>query len=290
MKISYWPNSIALNGKQPYDAMLQSLSRIGYTLEKENLNSDAAIIWSVLWHGRMLPNQRVWNHYRNQNKPVIVIEVGGIKRGITWKVGLNGVNRSAFFYNSNNDSSRANSIGLKLTPWRQDGEFILICGQHNKSLQWEKMKPLSLWFTETIDQIQSVSQRPIIIRPHPRCRVEGIESQFRNVYRQDPIHITGTHDDFDLSFNRVWATVSWNSNPGPQSILAGIPAYVGVDSLAYTVGNSDLSKIEQPLMPDRQQWLNDYAWTEYTVEEIAAGLPLSRLRQTLETNIINAMV
>jgi len=39
--------------------------------------------------------------------------------------------------------------------------------------------------------------------------------------------------------------------------------------------------IEYTQTPDRTQWLNDYAWTEYTVEEIAAGLPLKRLTKRL---------
>jgi|TARA_B110000459_G_scaffold8235_1_gene8519 hypothetical protein len=35
-----------------------------------------------------------------------------------------------------------------------------------------------------------------------------------------------------------------------------------------------LHDIENPLCPDRTQWLNDYAHTEYTLEEISQGLPL----------------
>jgi hypothetical protein len=89
--------------------------------------------------------------------------------------------------------------------------------------------------------------------------------------------ITGTYDDFDLRFNGVWATVSWNSNPGIHSVIAGVPAIVGTDSLAYDVAEHDLSNIENPAMPNRTQWLNDYAWTEFTVEEIAQGLPLDML-------------
>jgi hypothetical protein len=34
-------------------------------------------------------------------------------------------------------------------------------------------------------------------------------------------------------------------------------------------------------MPDRTQWLNDYAHTEYTVEEISQGIPLKRLTDKL---------
>ena len=39
--------------------------------------------------------------------------------------------------------------------------------------------------------------------------------------------------------------------------------------------------IENPIMPDRQQWLNDYAHTEYTLDEIAQGIPLKRLTEKL---------
>jgi hypothetical protein len=97
------------------------------------------------------------------------------------------------------------------------------------------------------------------------------------VFYQTPKMIENTYDDYDLEFNNEWAVVSWSSNPGIHAILNGIPAFVGPQSLAYDVANHDFSMIEKPLMPDRAQWLNDYAYTEWTVEEIAQGTPFSRL-------------
>jgi len=35
------------------------------------------------------------------------------------------------------------------------------------------------------------------------------------------------------------------------------------------------------LYPDRTQWLNDYAWTEFTIQEISQGIPLKRLTSLL---------
>jgi hypothetical protein len=35
------------------------------------------------------------------------------------------------------------------------------------------------------------------------------------------------------------------------------------------------------MRPSRQQWLNDYAHTEYTIKEIAQGLPLKNLTSKL---------
>ena len=56
------------------------------------MDADAALIWSVLWFGQMGKNKEVWDRYRAQGKPVIVIEVGGLIRNETWKLGINGIN------------------------------------------------------------------------------------------------------------------------------------------------------------------------------------------------------
>jgi hypothetical protein len=57
--------------------------------------------------------------------------------------------------------------------------------------------------------------------------------------------------------------------------------FAGPSSLAYPVANTDYATIESPLMPDRTQWLNDYAHTEYTLAEIAQGIPLKYLTKKI---------
>lgn len=281
MKFKLWREYGAQNSKPIFDAFEIGLKTLGHTVVDNNQDID--VIWSVLFHGRMAGNKAVWENAKKQKRKVVVLEVGGIKRGETWKVGLNGINRDAFFGEKNNDSSRAKKLNLNLAPWRSDGEFILICGQHDKSLQWQNQPSMSNWFLKIYDNIRRHTARPIIFRPHPRCRLPYIEQDLKYVYRQEPKHILGTYDDFDMNFENIWATVSWSSNPGIHSVINGIPAFVGTSSLAYPVGNDIdfLHDIETPLMPDRTQWLNDYAWTEYTQSEISQGLPIERLTTKL---------
>jgi hypothetical protein len=283
MKFNLWTQYGALNSQPVFDAFRQGAHALGHTCN-DNVNDDGIdVIWSVLFHGRMTSNKAIWEKNIKSGKPTIVLEVGGIKRGTTWKVGLNGINRDAYFGPTGMDGVRVRDLGLKLKPWRNDGEYILICGQHDKSLQWQNMPRMSNWVMDIIDEIQKYTDRPIVFRPHPRCRLEHIERQYHNVYRQDPLQISGTYDDFNLSFMKAHAVINWSSNPGVQSVIAGVPAFVGCSSLAYDVGNDIdfLHNIEEPLRPDRTQWLNDYAWTEFTVEEIAAGLPLNLLTSEL---------
>jgi hypothetical protein len=35
--------------------------------------------------------------------------------------------------------------------------------------------------------------------------------------------------------------------------------------------------VDNPQLSDRQQWLNDYAYTEWTLDEISQGIPLKYL-------------
>jgi hypothetical protein len=66
-------------------------------------------------------------------------------------------------------------------------------------------------------------------------------------------------------------------------VLNGIPVFTGPESLAAPVANLRLARIEDPNMPDRQQWANNVAYTEWTIEEIAQGLPLARLIDKLKS-------
>lgn len=266
----------ALNSKPVFDAFHTGANALGHDVVV-NGNDGIDVIWSVLWNGRMAGNQTIWQQNIEQGKPTIVLEVGGIVRGTTWKVGLNGINRDAYFSPSRNDNTRANKLGLSLNPWQDNGEYILICGQHDKSLQWQGMPKMSQWVLDTIQFIRAQTKRPILFRPHPRCPLHGIEHEYKDVKRQDPRHLPGTYDDFDMRFRNIWATVSWSSNPGVHSIINGVPAFTGPSSLAFDVALQNLRDIENPLYCDRTQWLNDYAHTEHTLEEISQGIPIKYL-------------
>tara|TARA_B110000858_G_scaffold181491_1_gene220028 strand:+ start:27 stop:878 length:852 start_codon:yes stop_codon:yes gene_type:complete len=279
MKFSLWTQYGALNSAPVFDAFRQGAHCLGFKCIENSEDADVDVIWSVLFNGRMAGNKAIWERNSANSKPTIVLEVGGINRGTTWKVGLNGINRDAYFGEQDNDRTRADYLGLGCKPWRSNGDFILVCGQHDKSLQWQNMPRMSNWFLNTYDEIRKHTERPILFRPHPRCRLEHIERGLKNVHRQEPVKIGGSYDDFDMKFKNIHATISYSSNPGIHSILNGVPAFVGTSSLAYDAGNDIdfMHDIEAPFMPDRTQWLNDYAHTEWTTQEISQGIPLNLL-------------
>jgi len=281
MKFNLWTNNGAMNSAPVFKAFEIGARKLGHDIV-HNSTDGIDVIWSVLWHGRMAKNQEIWDKAQAQNKPIVVIEVGNIKRGTYWKVGVNGVNRDAYFAPTGFDGARKHILDLRAKTWKdnQEGDILLVT-QHDKSEQWRNMPSMSTWVYNTIEELRSHTDRKITVRSHPRCRLTSLQFEFKNVQVQDPQKINGTYDDFDFNCKQSWAVVNWSSNPAIEAVMEGIPVFVGPSSLAYDVGNHNYSTIEHPLKPDRTQWLNDYAHIEHDITEIQEGIPIIYLTDYL---------
>ena len=285
MKVSVYTKFGPNNSKKVFEAFIESLEKAGDEIQLNcNGNSDVSVIWSVLWQGRMFGYRKIWDECQNKNKPIVVLEVGGIKRNETFKVGINGVNREADFANQNVNGERWKKFNIELKPWAQTGQEILICGQHHNSHQWRNNPKMYKWFEQQITEIRKYSDRPIVVRPHPRNHVNIDTTKFKNVNVIPPIKNQNTYDDtnFIEILKNAWAVVNHSSNPAMQSVFNGVPVFVSEASLSYDVGNSSLADINNPKMPDRQNWANSLAYTEWTTEEIKQGLPWERIKKRLK--------
>jgi hypothetical protein len=274
MRLSSFDQYGALNSAPVFAAIRAGLDQLGINHTSMDSSADVAVIWSVLWAGRMKPNQQIWELYRSTGRPVIVAEVGMLRRGLTWKLGINGTGMTAD-YGQELIPNRASTLGLNTKSWTNAGYNIVIACQRSDSEQWAGQPPTVAWLTETAGKIRQHSDKPIVIRPHPRQRIANIPG----CVIESPRPIPGTYDSFDYNqcLKTTWAVINHNSGPGTQAILNGVPAFVGASSLAAPVGNADIADIENPLRPNRTQWIEQLAHTEWTIPEIESGLPLQRL-------------
>ena len=289
MKLEVWTSTGPLNSKPIFEAFLQSLRDAGeeVVLNTES-NADVAVIWSVLWLGRMQPNLSVWRRYREQGKPVIVIEVGGLRRNESFKIGINGINRDADFANKEFDDKRWPLFKHTFKPWNPTGEMIVICGQHDNSEQWKNLPKMQDWIEKQIKEIRMYTTRPILVRPHPRNQINLDAGKFQNVKVRLPKRDFKTYDDTDFKavLSRAWAVVNHSSNPAMEAVINGIPVFVSESSLCHDVGNLSLADMNTPAMPNRHNWANKLAYTEWFKDEIKAGLPWARLKKRLEEKYI----
>lgn len=285
MRIEAWPMHGPLNSKTIFQKFIQSIKNTGDEVhENRETNGDVAVIWSVLWRGRMQGYKKIWDRYRSQGKPVIVIEVGGLRRNLSFKIGINGINRDADFANQTFDDTRWPLFKHELRPWNPTGDLIVICGQHDASEQWKGLPRMSIWIEQQIKEIRRYTSRPILVRPHPRNHIGFDENKFKNVKVRLPKRDYRTYDDTDFkaTLERTWAVVNHSSNPAMEAVIKGIPVFVSESSLCHDVGNISLADINTPAMPNRHSWADKLAYTEWFEDEIEQGIPWQRIKNRLK--------
>jgi hypothetical protein len=232
----------------------------------------------------MEKNKKIWEQFRGTGRPVVVLEVGGLRRNSSFKMGINGINREADFANQTYDDKRWPLFNHQFREWKQTGNVIVICGQHHNSHQWRENPGLKSYFKHCIEEIRRYTDKPIIIRPHPRNIVHNFpEHKYKHVRVNLPKRDWGTYDDTDFKkiLNSTWAVVNHSSNPAMEAVIHGIPVFVSEKSLCHDVGNTDLSDIMHPAMPARQNWANQLSYTEWFTEEFREGKPWARIRERL---------
>jgi len=226
----------------------------------------------------MAANQAVWSHYRSMGRPVIVIDVGALYRGETWKIALNSITSNGYYGHTENlDWDRPRKLGISLAINVSRNPRIVIAAQHARSLQTVGLVSMEGWIVQQVEQLRTVTDRPIVVRPHPRSPLNwaGLIHLPKDVVIEQPQKIANTYDSYNLAVD-CHAIINHNSGPGIQAALAGTRPIVDSSSLAHPVSIS-MDNIEQPYKVDRDQWLTEICHTEYTVQEIAQGAWIKRL-------------
>lgn len=265
MKISLFNKFGAQNSQPVFQAFAQGMQKFGNTIVEHDLSADVAVIWSMLWSSRMKNNQSVYHMFRTAGKPVVVLEVGCLDRGSTWKVGINGLSRGCYEWSK---QVKRPVFGISFKDYAI-GDQIMICSQNPNSEQWRGQPNMDIWIEQTINAIRCHSDRQIIVRSHPRYPVK-LRKNYVGVKLDQP-----NFQSYDLEFlhslNSIRAVINHNSNPGIVAALSGLPVIVDHTSLAWPI-TQQFENIENPKQIDRTHWYESIRQTEYTCEELAQGL------------------
>lgn len=194
---------------------------------------------------------------------------------------------------------------LQIKPWDDNGDYVLLCLQkigdsslnhlykkYNTDTAWQAY---TLWLKDTLDEIRRNTDRKIVIRPHPnnmRPQVRyfsELASKYTNVVMSSNFEYNGSvtmapsgglkKDILDSK-----CVIVFSSLTAVESIFNGKPTYtLDPSSVASPIARSNLHHIETAWQPvDRQQWLNDMSYAQWTGEEIQRGDPWPTLQSLFE--------
>lgn len=180
---------------------------------------------------------------------------------------------SGNYFTDNVDPSRwtqiKNDIGFDLQPWRRKGNHILICLQRNGGWSMGNLDVMT-WCTNTINNLRKYTDRPILVRAHPG------DKKSRTYLRLNYPNVTISNNQSILQdLSKCWATITYNSSPAVASAIEGIPTFVTDPnprvSQAFDIANTDLGQIENPIMPDRQEWIEKIAMSHFNFRDLQTG-------------------
>lgn len=213
--------------------------------------------------------EAVFNAHREQGGKHLVIERGFVHRDRYYMAGWGGLNGRADFCNRRMPADRWKQLDVEVAPWRKTGEHIVLCGQVPWDASVQHTDHIG-WCRETAMQLRSLTSRPVIFRPHP---------MHNQVVPMDDTGVQiSTSADLIDDLKNAWAVVTFNSNAGVEATIAGVPAFAfDPGAMGYSIMNQSLDAIEAPKMPKRRQWLNNLAYTQWNLDEIAAGLTWNHL-------------
>ena len=85
----------------------------------------------------------------------------------------------------------------------------------------------------------------------------------------------------EQDLKNCWAVVNYNSSPAVGAAIEGYPVFITDPnrSQCREIANVDLSKIENPNLPDRLSWLQRISMFHWNFEDLRSGRCWSHMRQ-----------
>lgn len=172
-------------------------------------------------------------------------------------------------------------MGIRVSPWRNTGNHILLCLQRNGGWSMSSMS-VPEWTINTISKLRQYTDRPIVIRPHPgdKHASEYINNFLKHNSLPDVTTISDTSTPLIRNLKYCWAAVAHNSSPTVGAAIEGVPIFVTdpVRSQCRDIANTDLSQIETPAMPDRTAWLHRISQFHWSHADLVSGRCWSHMK------------
>lgn len=182
----------------------------------------------------------------------------------------------------------SNNLNLSLKDWRTSGDHILICLQRNGGWSMGKVD-VQDWAMQTIETLRQHTDRPIVVRAHPgdKAAREYLDPKSPKCKIKFSKRVTlSQNKNLVDDLRNCWAAVNYNSSPVVGAAIEGVPIFVmdTTKSQCAEVANTDLTQIENPLMPDRQKWVERLSMFHWNFDELKSGECWQHMRKFIKRN------
>jgi hypothetical protein len=143
------------------------------------------------------------------------------------------------------------ALGKKrLEPWNNGGRHVVVISPSDSIVkvlrQMRDIPPTAKdWCRKMEIELRRHTQRPIVVKEKGGSILDVLR---------------GAH-----------AVVSLTSVAEVEAAVHGVPVFVSEDSPAFQLNSGDLSQIENPVYPDRSDWINTLSYSQFHLSELSDG-------------------
>lgn len=253
-------------------AMAEGIRLVGDIAEATPREDDAVAADVAVFYGWKRPDLAA--AYRKAGQSFVYLDLGYWHRkpsGDIWsgfhKVVVNARDPIAYFRRGHSDR-RLREFGIRTRPWRADGRHVVIAGMSGKAAPTYGLAAEE-WERRAAKELRANTKRPLMYRPKPSWAEAG---------RIDGCEHAGAQLQLEAVLSGAWALVTHHSNAAVDALVRGVPIFCehGAPSL---LSMRSLAEIDSPRLPDdREAFLADLAWTQFSVAEMRAGFVWRHLR------------
>lgn len=156
-------------------------------------------------------------------------------------------------------SDRFDKWDIKIKPWTNNGEYILLCPSSETMTQFMHKCSVERWLEVTTNEIKKHTNKPIKVRLKPRKNGTSGPS-----VATIPI---------EKELENAHAVVVSASLTAIDSLINGVPVFSTHHySPASWVSNWHLENIDNPIKGDREQLFYNLAYKQYSIKEMREGI------------------
>jgi hypothetical protein len=170
----------------------------------------------------------------------------------------------------------SSDLNIKLEIEKTNGRNILICIQRQGGWSMGDTD-INHWLDRVIDEIRTYTDRPIVLRPHPKDNSSHL--YLKKIIKNKTIKISRNRS-LEEDLQNAYCVVNHNSSSIVGAIIKGYPAFITdpLRSQCKEVAHTDFSLLEYPMQFDRQCWLERISMFHWKFSELEDGTAWRHMR------------
>lgn len=225
-----------------------------------------------------------WRHWREGTNVIYLdkgymrhLMAGGpVRQWEYWRAAVNGHHPTRYLGQMRKPTDRLERLEVDIKPWRKSGSKIIFAGSSEKYHEFYGLHDPTRYAERVVRNLKDVAPgMRIVYRPKPSWK--GAVPVAGAAYSRGA-------DKIGDALKDAHALVTHGSNACFEAVLHGVPCIILGDGVAKPISDTSLHHVMEPRLAtdaEREQWLANLAYCQWTLAEYATGEAWKTIRPQL---------